>query len=313
MQLQSPAKTTSQENSNAAINSYFKVEEADSSFKQIIPRRKGPIRPIPGVTMYDADQMKKAAFSQFGFSEYADCWTFEMASRPIPFISTDSRPLLVKTVFEKYIKSVLAFIVPRMKPHVQTYNKISNLGYPVFANPPNKMEVLDVFFADLLNFDDSAFKQSHSSINTRLQPESPNKVRVNQFINDDGRIYEKEVTRRQRETEIDKLGTRVGSRVRTVVNPAIINLFNQVWDTMLHRAIMESPLCEANVYNKMTWPGDTSFASFDCKHYERYLGMLVEPYAAAVGGKYGEWLVKLATDPYLVPSDTWKTCCFVTP
>jgi len=41
--------------------------------------------------------------------------------------------------------------------------------------------------------------------------------------------------------------------------------------------------------------------------------MLVEPYANAVGGKYGEWLTKIAHDPYLVPSDSWKSFWLVEP
>jgi hypothetical protein len=93
----------------------------------------------------------------------------------------------------------------------------------------------------------------------------------------------------------------------------MINLYIQVWDTMLHRAIMKFPLCEANVYTKVEWPHDAPFASFDCKHYERCLGMVVFKYCEVIGGRYGEWLSKLARDPFLVPSASWRTQWLVRP
>jgi len=297
----------------------FDVEEVDSSFLRVVPRKRGPIRPIVGVPNADANIFKKAVFSKFGLSQYNDCWTFEMSKRPIPFVSTDSKPKIVADDFKKYIDAVMDVLVPMMKPHIQTYNKISKLGWPVLANPKDelgvqiKMEVLEPFFSRFDVGDFSGFTDAFNTINVRLQNEPPDKKRVFQFIKDDGSIYEEEIDRRNYTGSWPDLGTVVPSRTRTVVNPALVNLYLQVWDTMLHRAIMSFPLCEANVYNRIVWPRDSRFRTFDCKHYERYLGMLVKPYCEYIGGRYGEWLYKIATDPYLVPSDTRKTCWLIKP
>jgi len=302
-----------QDSSERNLDEFFDVEEVNKSFTKVIPKVRGPIRPVVGVPNKDADTMKRMAFDAARLSEYNDCWSFEMSKRPIPFVSTDKRPLLVKDKFEKYIGAVLDVLVPEMEPHVQTYNKISKVGYPVLSNPEDdegnliKMEILNEHFLPLDDGDISEYKDSFSTINVRLQHEPPSKTRDFQFINDAGHIYEEEVDRRKYAREFPQIGTVIPARTRTVVNPALINLYLQVWDTMLHRAIMKHPLCESNVYNKVVWPADSPFTSFDCKHYERYLGMLVFPYAQAIGGRYGDWLIKLATDPYLVPSDSRKT------
>jgi hypothetical protein len=311
-QQQSPT-ARQKDSSGRNLDEFFDVIHVDGSFTKVIPRLRGPIRPIVGVPNKDADTMKRMAFDYAGLSAYNDCWSFEMGKRPIPFVSTDKRPLLVRQKFEKYIGAVFDILIPQMEPHIQTYNKISKVGYPVLSNPEDeegnliKMDVLNENFIPLDEGDISAYHDSFSTIGVRLQHEDPQKLRDFQFITDDGHIYEEEIDRRKYTREFPQLGEVIPSRTRTVVNPALINLYLQVWDTMLHRAIMKHPLCESNVYNRVTWPADSPFVSFDCKHYERYLGMLVFPYAAAVGGRYGAWLVKLATDPYLVPSDTRKT------
>lgn len=300
-------------------NGFFRVEQVDKSFKQAIARRRPVIRPLAGVTNYDVNEIKKQAFHRWGLSEYEDCWTFEMPSRPIPFVSTDTRPLRVLEKFEAYIEHVLNVILPRMTPHIQTFNKISKIGYPINTNPEAddgtllKMEVLNEYFEPLSHNDDSGYEDSFSTIGIRLQNEPPSKKRTFQFITDEGSIVQRDVDRRQLAESTTQLGRIIPSRTRTVVNPALINLYIQAFDTMLHRAIMKFPLCEANVYTKVAWPANSEFASFDCKHYERYLGMVVFKYCDTIGGLYGKWLSKLARDPFLVPSDTWRTQWLVTP
>jgi hypothetical protein len=115
------------------------------------------------------------------------------------------------------------------------------------------------------------------------------------------------VTRADKTQHIDELGgDYVGSRYRGVLNAAVINLYLQNWDTALHSAIMKFPVCDSNIYTKVRWPADSQFTTFDFKHFERYMGMIVFEYADLIGGRYAKWLRKLASDPYLVVSDDRK-------
>lgn len=301
------------------LNRFFEIEEVDKSFVAAVNKRRPPIRPLKGIPNADIDYMRRKAFEKWGLEDYLPCWTGEMAKRPIPFISTDERPLRVLEKFERYIGPLMDCLLPRMQPHTQTYNKISKVGYPVNSNPEDeegnliKMDVLMEHFPVLLNGDDSLFKDTYTTIGTRLQNESPSKTRLFQFIDNDGSIYEEEIDRRNYKIKVPQVGEMVPSRTRTVNCPDLRNLLCQVFDTMLHRAIMESRLCEANIYTKETWPSNSNFRSFDCKHYERYLGMLVFKYASTVGGAYEKWLTEMTLAPYLVPSDTWKRFFMVKP
>ena len=272
------------------------------------------------MTMFEADATRKEVFEKFGYDEYLPCWTVEPEKRPVPFVSTDPRPKKVAELFEMYISVVLSELVPQMTPHVQTYNKIARVGWPINANPVNeageliKMQVLLPIFEALKNGDDSQFQGSCNTMGNRQQNEPPSKIREMQFINDEGMVYSEEFDRRKYQVWIEALGRfAVPTRSRPVTCPCAINLYNQVWDTMLHRAIMKHPLCYANVYTHETYTDTESFSSFDCKHFERDLGMLVQPYASAIGGKYGRWLMKMVNDPFLVPSDSWKSAFMIWP
>jgi hypothetical protein len=312
----------------------YDVTGAPPDAGRIIPRRRGPIRPIPGLTMYEAEQMKLDALNYAGLEGYNPCWTFEPKRRSIPFVSTDPKPQKVLETFERYGSAILDFIVPQMKAHTQTYNKKSSAGYPVHSNPKtfdqtqaicqrlgidapsasNKFDLLTALFPELDAGDISRYKTSFSTQGGRLQYEPPDKERRYLFIDDEGRVYEDVVTRSERTEYIEELNSEyVGSRYRGVINPAVINLYIQNWDTMLHGAIMQHPVADANMYTRERWPGDAQFTTFDFKHYERYTGLLVFAYAKLIGGRYGEWLAKLASDPYLVPSDTKKSAWLIKP
>lgn len=302
------------------VSQYFSVKEVDNSFKQAIPRRKPPVRPIWNMTAKEADEIRLKAFEKWDLAEFADCWTFELRKRPVPFVSTDDRPKRVAEVFKMYIQDVLAVLVPEMVPHIQVYNKVSRLGCPINANPVDedgrllKMDLILEYFKYLDDGDISPWSNSYYTLNTRLQNEEPTKEREMQFISSDGKLYSELVDRRAYRDYLPELGREaIPPRTRGVFCPALINLYLQVWDTMLHRAIMRHPLCDANVYTREEVTSTDDWGSFDCKHYERYLGMLVEPYAQAIGGRYEAWMMKMLHDPYLVPSDDWKKCFLIKP
>lgn len=249
-----------------------------------------------------------------------------MASRPIPFVSTDPKPKRSLEKFKKYINPLLEYLLPHVRPHVQTINKISSLGYPVNCNPgegldpvshvqvwQSKFDVFLEFCEPMMHLDFSAFDDSYHTIGTRKQNEAPSKDRTFQFIDDDGHIYERIISGADRTIQVPQLGAMIGSRTRTITRPDPRNLFLQCWDSMLHNALMTFPLHKTNIYNKEEWPQDAYIKTFDCKHFERYLGMLAIEYAQAIGGVYAEQMLKLIYLSFIVPSDTWRSSFEITP
>lgn len=302
----------------------FEVRPADRAFRRVVPKRVASIRPFKDVSNEAANWMKCQAYENAGLQDYLPCWTGEMESRPIPFVSTDPRPLRTQEVFRRWIKPVLAFLAPDITPAVQTINKLSALGYPVNINPgdgvcrdPNsgqfgmkikqsKFDVVLDFFRDMQAGDFSVYEDGYHTVGLRKQNESPKKDRQFQFITAGGDIVQREITAASRIIEVPGIGPMVGSRSRPIVRPPVVNLYLQCWDTLLHNSIKRHPLFDSNVYTKVTWPADSHFVTFDCKHYERYLGLCAIAYAEAVGGLYGEQLLQLIYYPFIVPSDDWK-------
>jgi hypothetical protein len=310
-------------NEKRDLNSLFSVRGADRAFKRVVPRRVEYVRPFKDIPLESVEWMKEQAYQHAGLEEYLPCWTGEMASRPIPFVSTDPKPLRTKEVFERYIRDVFAFLLPDMTPAIQTINKISALGYPVNGNPgdgvdhkagsrteglkikQSKFDVAMELFALMEQGDFDLYKDGYHTIGCRKQNEPPSKKREFQFITSSGQITQRDITAESRIIEVPGLGPMVGSRTRTIVRPPVVNLWLQCFDTLMHNAIKKHPLCEANVYTNQEWPSDSNFVSFDCKHYERYLGLCAIAYANAVGGRYEEQLLQLIYYPFVVPSDDW--------
>lgn len=298
----------------------FEVEKVDRTYRQVVPRRGAPVRPFKGIDNQAANWMKTEAFKHANLEEFIPCWSGEMASRPIPFVSTDDGPKLATDIFKKHIQPVLAYLLPQVEPHFQPINKISALGYPINGNPgtgmddktgiqvyESKMDVTLDLFAIMQSGDFSLYKDGFHTIGLRRQIESPKKVRVFQFIDDKGNVYQREITGVDRKIDVPQIGEMIGSRSRPITRPPVVNLYNQCWDSMLHNAILKHPLCHANVYTKERWPQGVTYMTFDCKHFERYLGMAAIEYANAIGGKYGEQLLMMIYYPFIVPSDSWKT------
>jgi hypothetical protein len=326
MSLNPPAKSPSHGSSGRSdLQSYFKVQRVDKSFRQAVPRRKSAVRPFKGVSNYDANWMKVMAYEHAGNTQYNQCWTGEMASRPIPFVSTDSKPKYAQELMEKHLDAVFDFLLPTITPGVQPINKISSLGYPINANPgtgldergvqifQSKFDVVLDEFRIMQGGDFSKYDSGYHTIGVRLQNEPPSKERQMQFITSSGVIIERTITATDREIIVPELGTMIGSRTRTIVRPPVLNLYLQCWDSLIHSAIMKHPLCDADVYNAQEFPRDSKFITFDCKHYERYLGMAALTYASKVGGIYGEKLTMMIKYPFIVPSDDFRAFYEVTP
>jgi hypothetical protein len=227
-------------------------------------------------------------------------------------------------VFSKYIKDVFRYLLPHMQPATQTINKISSLGYPVNVNPgdgvdrksgsltegkkikQSKFDIVLELFKPMESGDFDLYKDGYHTVGCRKQNEPPSKKREFQFISAAGDIVQRDITAEARYIDVPGLGGMVGSRSRTIVRPPVVNLYLQCFDTLLHNTIKRHPLCDSNVYTKQEWPSDAHFVTFDCKHYERYLGLCAITYAEAVGGRYAEQLLQLIYYPFVVPSDDWK-------
>jgi hypothetical protein len=308
------------------LQSMFGVQPVPSVAKTVMPRRKLPVRPLPGLNNVKANWMKLHAYNKFGLQEYDDCWTGEMWRRPIPFVSTDTKPRIAEALLRKHLPTLMKVLVSQMEPVIQAINKQSSLGYPVNMNPGtgvdrktgekrflSKFEVYLLFAAEIARGDLSRLEGMYNTIGPRLQNEPLSKERLYQFINSSGEVYEAIIKSGDREISVPSLGVMTGSRTRTIVRPPVLNLYTQAWDTYVHHAIMKHPLCDANMYTTQSWPSDSEFTSFDCKHYERYLGPAAIAYAEFVGGKYAEYMLSMIYAPYVVPSDDWSKVFSVKP
>lgn len=325
------------------ISDLYDVKPAPRSLMEKIPKRKRPARPYPLLTAHQAEYVMQNLMKRFGYDEYLDSWSFEMRKRTIPYVSTDERPRRVADKFKMYGPHIMDAILPQIKLKKQTYNKVSALGWPINKNPnaerkseapedPSdwsgilnelrarltntaKRNVLfDEFFTRFDAGDFSGFEEQFNTGNTRGQPESPDKIRELPFISADGSVYLEDVDRRKYAEPIRSLSDKekVPLRHRLVVNASVINLYLQVWDTQVHSYLISHPISDSNMYTRMIWDRET-FVTFDCKHYERTIGMIVPLWAELVGGEYGQQLMAMATAPYLLPADDWKSCWFVRP
>jgi hypothetical protein len=177
-----------------------------------------------------------------------------------------------------------------------------------------KRTVLFGFF-DQFDAGDFSAMDEHmvTTLGRRNQHEDPEKTRNLPFISNDGKCYEEVVDRRRYSEPVRSLSddVRVPMRTRIVNGPAVSNLYLQVVDTQIHSYLSSTPLCDSNIFAPL--PHLDNVRSFDCKHYERDIGLLVDAWGAIVGGVYERELFKLAHAPFVVPSDDWKRCYSIKP
>jgi len=175
----------------------------------------------------------------------------------------------------------------------------------------------DVLFGIFDQFEDGDFSSMDNHMVTTLgrrdQHEDPAKLRETPFINDEGNCYEATIDRRNYSEPIRALSddVRVPMRTRIVNGPAVSNLYLQVVDTQIHSYLSSSPLCDSNIFAPV--PHLDNVRSFDCKHYERDIGLLVDAWGATIGGIYERELFKLSHAPFVVPSDSWKKAFLIRP
>jgi len=275
---------------------------------EIVNKRRGAQLSVPTVHDWPSHfSMQDDIFSHFNMEELVGCTTVEMRSRPVPhvFKTSDTQPLT--DLFAKWYPSILQRLMPTLKAPIQTFNKTSRLGWPVFGRPDVKIEAIRPYFERAVRGDLDWLREAFIIMNVRLQAESKDKERDYIFIDSEGKVYEQKIGRSQR-TVKTKHGERVASRTRLVFNLPVLNLLNQIFDTAMHNAEIIHPFASHNMYAPhATHGGMGELLAFDVKHFERSTASCVRLRSAMIGGLYAEVNAIFDSLPFLCPADDHKS------
>lgn len=193
-------------------------------------------------------------------------------------------------------------ILSEMQAPIQTYDKHSRLGAPIYEVEEHKLLKLMPFFERLLAGDLSLFDLPDIYVinNIRLQAEPKAKEREFIFVGAGGVPYLKKIGAAER---FDSVFERTASRQRLVFNYPVANLLTQVLDTAIHNWFLRSPAIHINMASMIgkTLPGYVRF--IDVKHWERGVGAIVRHRHRHIGGLFERIVSRLLEVPYLVPGD----------
>jgi hypothetical protein len=278
--------------------------------KQLIPKRKGAVEPLPLVSALDARSIQRDLFDEWGLTEYRDCLTAEMASRPVPHVFERSKTAALTELYRRWGPKIISRFIPEMKAPVQAFNKVSRLGWPEFSVPDNKQPILEWHFDQVIHSGLGAYQESFILQNVRLQAEQVTKAREFNFLGRDG-VYAKQVTAEERRVRLGTLGEAFASRTRGIFNMPLPNLVKQTLDTSEHNAMLEYPIFHHNMYSGGDRLSGRPFLALDVKHFDRFTSSVVQVRGEIIGGLYGEITKLFSSIPFLVPTDDWKKNAFV--
>ena len=230
-QKSEPSDASSQELASAYL--IQPISDSAAAAPSVIPRR-GPTQSVPGLDLPANCKIADDIFAKFGLPQYVGCITAEIRDRPIPFAFRTSETAKLTSLYAKWAPHILARAIHEMKPPVQTYNKISRLGWDVLRNPPNKREVLAQKFAEITQSGVDKYWKSYVSVGMRLQAEAKTKEREFLFLTADYQVVKRVIKEEDRLVDVSDVGPRVGSRFRGVNNMPLPNLYKQVLDTAIH-------------------------------------------------------------------------------
>jgi len=266
--------------------------------------------PVAEIDLKTSFSLTDDMLSIGGLTQYAKCASFERphpkrrgwAKRPITHAVKESEVQPLVSLFAELGPRLYTFLLERIKPPVQTYDKRSRMGAPVFAHDEHKLQVLRPFFAALLENDLSLFDLPNMWVinNIRLQPERVSKEREFVYVDKHNLPYLETVDEKKR---WDEQYQRYCSRVRLVFNYPVANLLTQVLDSAIHDLFLSYPTFH---HNMAAQAGRTltGFALFiDCKHFERSVGGVVRHRCKLIGGLYARIMDRMLALPYLVPTD----------
>jgi hypothetical protein len=295
----------------ADLFEYIQVHDAPKEFADYIPKRKPFAGTFPHLTPEENMAITDEICGKF-FPEFVGHSSIEMERRPIPQM-VDTGPLTsLIDIYVKHAPMLYRMLKSNLIPAPTTFNKKSSLGYPVFEQDDNKVARVLPFFRDILNGDLSLLDGAFVTANDRKQNERGSKKREFLFLNDKGKVYSDEVDGAKRIPQGTRFKERVASRTRLVFNYPILNLFNQVLDNALHKALMRFPMFKTDM-SQFARKHDTERASLalDVSHMERITGMIAPLRATFVGGRYADYSHRLLNLPFLVPSDYKRKPYFV--
>lgn len=274
-----------------------------------VSRRRPPTPSIPDLRWEHSRRVQRELFSAFGLEAFADSITAEMHSRPTPHVSKiDARMIALRRLLAYYLPRLLVFLAAELKPPVQTYNKVSKLGWPYMCVPTDK--AARSLWSYLIARGNPAYlAPSFGTMNVRLQPEEGDKIRIMQFISDRGEVYEKEVTAEDRYIFLrETQETLQCARTRGVFGKQAPNQTVQVVDTAFNNALGSYPVCKHNMYGEDVLKGVRRFhLALDVKHMERFTAAGIGLRTEIIGGNYKKVHDQMDSAGYVVPSDTWRT------
>jgi hypothetical protein len=294
--------------SRARVNGgYRTIEFPDQALAhRIVNPRRGAMISVPLANWRIQIQAQDELFSKFHLEDTAGCTTGEMYSRPIPqvFKVIETKPLT--NLFAEWAPLMYERLLSEILPPIQTLNRTSRLGWPVFETTTNKKAKLQPFFNQMVLQGPDFMRDAFIIMNVRLQAESRKKVRDFLFVDLDGEIYSRSVDALARRINTPA-GLRTASRTRLVFNLPVGNLLTQMLDTAVHNALLGYTAFSHNMYSSRGaghLQGTSLF--FDVRHFERHTSEIVRLRSSIIGGLYERISKVFDSLPFLCPSDDWR-------
>lgn len=295
----------------------YDVTEADrSKFIRIVNPRRGALKSTPLLSWHAWRKVSDELLSAFELGGYVGCVSAEMEKRPVPHVFREEKTRMATQLYEKRGPEVLERILSRIKPPVQPLNRESRLGFPFFRKPVSKRSTLLPWFARLEEQGaDEMLAEAFIIMNVRLQPEPKSKVRNALFINDEGGVYEADITEKDRIVQLPRdMGKAIAARTRLVFNMPAANLYKQCLDTAINNVLMQQRAFHHNMFSSTGYlPMQGASLFFDVKHFERHTAAVARMRARIIGGMYGDIVRNFSRIPFLCPSDTWNKLFFLWP
>lgn len=280
------------------------VEMPRALVQGIVNPRRGVIFPVPGLSPQSYYKGKRLVFERFGLEELIPVLSAEPRWRQAPQVTPLTGKLeLTQQLYRRYAPSLYARIAKGVKPVIQTFNKDSRLGWPRFDRPVDKAaEVADEWkrYID----DPSSYAKCFTVMNVRVQPEALSKTREYQVPDDAGNVYDREMNQDERHL----FGPYHAGRARLVFNKPMLNLTCQVVDTVINGWLGSQTLCHHDMYGR-SWSGRVRphVLAFDIKHMERFTAASTQTRYELIRGSYSQAHSMMEAQPYLTPSDTWRS------
>lgn len=278
------------------------------SMSGIVPPRRPVVAPLPRLSLAAARRVMRELLAHLGVQGYDDVVPGEMKSRPAPHLV--DVPPTASALREAY-KEVLPIMYSQLDLSypLQTYNKVSRMGWPFFYRSPEKARFVESAFADFKRQGVATLRGCYTVMNVRLQPEPADKTRSFQFISEGGESYESQVGPSERTLSLSDGTKGLSQRTRLVFVYPVFNLVAQIADTMFNNALTATPVCKHNMFAL----GNASdvlpyYVAFDVKHMERNTAIIASVRTQMIGGAYQVLHEAMEEGGYLQPQDDWQAC-----